>query len=301
MSNKVLKFIEKANKRHGFLYDYSKVEYQNSKTKVEVICKTHGSFFVRPDAHVRKVGCPNCKGGIKYSLEDFIERARTKHGDFFIYDKVEYIDSKNLVLIKCPNHGYFKMSPRNHLVGQSCPSCSGVFRKKTEEFKKECFELWGELYSYELVEYTNNRTNVQIICKKHGIFSKNPKDHLNGGGCQKCKVKSKGESEVESILNGFNLEFVREFRNHDCLSVSGKKLPFDFWVPSLNLLIEYDGIQHFKPVSIFGGETAFNNLVANDLIRDEWSKSKGINLIRVSKFSGYDDLIRLLESTIMVK
>lgn len=39
-----MKFIEKAIKRHGGNYDYSLVNYINSRTKVQIICKIHGIF-----------------------------------------------------------------------------------------------------------------------------------------------------------------------------------------------------------------------------------------------------------------
>jgi hypothetical protein len=46
-------FIEKAKKIHGDKYDYSKVEYVDSQTKVCIICPIHGEFFVTPHNHLR--------------------------------------------------------------------------------------------------------------------------------------------------------------------------------------------------------------------------------------------------------
>ena len=60
MVDKQAKFIEKAKNRHGDKYDYSKVEYINSTTKVCIICKEHGEFWQTPHGHVRGQGCPKC-------------------------------------------------------------------------------------------------------------------------------------------------------------------------------------------------------------------------------------------------
>ena len=54
-------FIEKAKKIHGDKYDYSKVEYINSHTKVCIICPEHGEFWQTPNNHLHGYGCPKCK------------------------------------------------------------------------------------------------------------------------------------------------------------------------------------------------------------------------------------------------
>ena len=53
-------FINKAKEVHGNKYDYSKVEYKNSKTKVCIICPEHGEFWQRPYVHLLGQGCPKC-------------------------------------------------------------------------------------------------------------------------------------------------------------------------------------------------------------------------------------------------
>ena len=55
-------FIEKARKVHGDKYDYSKVNYINSTTKVCIICPEHGEFWQRPYCHIKGQGCPKCSG-----------------------------------------------------------------------------------------------------------------------------------------------------------------------------------------------------------------------------------------------
>ena len=55
------KFIKQSKKIHGDKFDYSKVEYINSRTNVTIICKIHGEFYPSPGNHInRKSGCPKC-------------------------------------------------------------------------------------------------------------------------------------------------------------------------------------------------------------------------------------------------
>ena len=100
-------FISKAIAVHGEKYDYSKVEYVNTLTKVTIICPIHGVFEQRPKVHLGGCGCPYC-GSSSRTTETFIKAARRVHGDKYDYSKVKYINSYTEVTIICPNHGEFK-------------------------------------------------------------------------------------------------------------------------------------------------------------------------------------------------
>tara|TARA_R110001583_G_scaffold76652_3_gene209530 strand:+ start:1358 stop:1762 length:405 start_codon:yes stop_codon:yes gene_type:complete len=63
MSHRTTKadFLKRAIEAHGDKYDYSKVLYKTTETKVIIICKEHGEFLLRPRAHYTdKRGCPSC-------------------------------------------------------------------------------------------------------------------------------------------------------------------------------------------------------------------------------------------------
>ena len=53
-------FIEASFKVHGKKYDYTKVEYLNLKSKVSLICKEHGNFYIRAEEFLKGIGCPFC-------------------------------------------------------------------------------------------------------------------------------------------------------------------------------------------------------------------------------------------------
>ena len=54
-------FIIKAKEVHGDKYDYSRAEYKDMRSKIEIICPVHGSFFQRAQSHLLGHGCSLCK------------------------------------------------------------------------------------------------------------------------------------------------------------------------------------------------------------------------------------------------
>ena len=107
-------FINKAKEVHHNKYDYSLVEYKNSKTKIKIICPKHGIFEQRPGMHLIGQGCPYCSGRI-ISKEFVINKAKEVHHNKYDYSLVEYKNLQTKVKIICPKHGVFEQKPFNHL------------------------------------------------------------------------------------------------------------------------------------------------------------------------------------------
>ena len=183
-------FVSQARRAHGHKFDYSKVVYKNTDTKVEIICPEHGSFFQAPSAHLRGQGCPSCCVNKKSTTEEFVAKALSVHGTTYSYDNVEYINSHTKVKITCPEHGEFEQTPNNHLTGQRCPHCHGSIKKTTEEFVAKALSVHGTTYTYDNVEYVNYHTKVKITCSDHGDFEQTPASHLAGKGCPSCAVSN---------------------------------------------------------------------------------------------------------------
>jgi G:T-mismatch repair DNA endonuclease (very short patch repair protein) len=116
-------FVAKAREIHGDAYDYSRVEYIKSSLKVEITCPIHGAFFQPPNNHIsRKTGCPKCAGK-NMSTNEFIEKARSVHGDTFGYQHTEYRGIKTAVTVTCTKHGDILQTAENHLLGNGCHLC----------------------------------------------------------------------------------------------------------------------------------------------------------------------------------
>lgn len=244
-------FIKKAKEIHGDKYDYSLVNYINSKTPVDIICPIHEIFSITPHSHIglHGRGCPICgnlkKGNDKkLNTTTFIKKANIKHNNFYDYSKVNYINSTTNVEIICPIHGSFFQQPSVHLMGSICPECASENRnekntKTTEDFIKQSQELHGNKYDYSKVTYKRGDIPVTIICPEHGEFKQKPYIHLNGCGCQKCSMMfSHYEIElgdfIASIIGEENI--IRNDRN----ILNGNEL--DIYIPCKKLAFEFDGL-----------------------------------------------------------
>ena len=94
-------WILRAQKIHGNKYDYSKVNYIDNISKICIICPEHGEFWQKAYSHLSGCGCPKCNGGVKYTQEEFIKKAREIHGDKYDYSKVNYVNGHTEVCIIC--------------------------------------------------------------------------------------------------------------------------------------------------------------------------------------------------------
>lgn len=134
-------FIAESNIVHNNKFDYSLVEYVNSTTKVKIICRDHGVFLQTPHHHLWGSSCKECnaeKYRKKYSIgvERFIEKSTEKHGTFIDYSYVKYKNLRSPVILKCPNHGFFDITPKLHLDSPyACPQCaSGTQSSKSNDW-----------------------------------------------------------------------------------------------------------------------------------------------------------------------
>jgi len=285
-------FIAKAKKIHGDKYAYDDVNYINNKENILITCKRpgHGNFPQIPSNHVRGAGCPKCAGNYRYKNDEFLERLKEIYNEEYDFSDSKYINWDTKIVGKCDKHGEFDQWPSHLLDGTACRECgielcASQKRKSLEEFISEAQIVHGEKYDYSLVDYKNSHDLVLIICKKHGEFVQSPSAHLSQRqGCPNCN-ESKGERIVNSILEKNNIKSVRQKKFEDCNNrVEGRyciKLPFDFYLPDKNTCIEYDGVQHFKPVPRFGGEEGFIRVQKSDKLKNQYCEENGIKLIRI--------------------
>lgn len=129
----------------------------------------------------------------RYTTQEFIEKSKIIHKNFYDYSKVNYINNDTKVTITCHLHGEFTITPKKHLLGQGCKECGYLNRpsrrKDAQLFINQVKKIHGDLYDYSLTNYTTAREKISIICKKHGVFHITPNNHLNGQGCSKCSLE----------------------------------------------------------------------------------------------------------------
>lgn len=289
------KFIKKAIMLHGSKYDYSETEYLGCKRCVKIVCSIHGTFNQTPDKHLCGHGCPKCGGSQRKTNFNFILDAKKIHGNKYDYSLINYIGIKNEVKIICSIHGLFEQTPDLHLRGCGCPKCGYVMNGKNSSSTTNNFIIKANIihknkYDYSQVNYINAKTKIKISCEKHGLFEQSPTNHLAGKGCLKCK-ESRGEMAIKHHLNIRNVDFITEKTFYNCKNVN--VLPFDFYLPKQNLLIEFDGKQHYEQISYFGGIDAFTNRQKNDNIKTKFAEDNDIALIRI-KFDEINNIENIL-------
>jgi hypothetical protein len=294
------RFIIKVKKNNGDKYNYDLVEYINTRTKVKIKCNDCNNIFMeRPSNHLSGKGCPNCKK--KSNKEDFVFKSNNIHPGKYDYSLTEYINCETKVKIICKKcNNIFMQRPSCHLSGKGCPKCA-IDNKKSnkEDFSLKSYNKHPGKYDYSLVQYINTETKVKIICKKcNNIFLQTPQNHLSGKGCPKCN-ESKGEIKVARYLSDKNIKFTPQ-KTFQTLRNIGL-LKCDFYLEDLNLLIEYDGEYHHKPVRGSTTENKQKNLEVTqrrDKIKNEWARKNNIPLLRIPYWD-FDRIEELIDAFIL--
>jgi len=228
--------------------------------------------------------------GPKMILSKYLKELSIIHNNKYIYNLVNKHYMKDKIDIICPIHGVFKQKSIDHKRGHGCPKCANSIvanRSNKNQVLKKAFDVHGDFYDYSLVEYVNDYTKIKIICPIHGVFEQTAGSHIrNKSGCPSCSM-SKGEREISNMLSKLNINFIPQMKFKDCKYY--RALPFDFFLPDDNIIIEYDGIQHFQPTDFSNGNQnkdeilkSFKLVQIKDNIKNIYCKMKNIKLIRIS-------------------
>lgn len=240
-----------------------------------------------------KYGHSNTKQIIADRKFEKLENICENNGYTLLTDKSEYVNTKMHIDFICHKHGKQSMLIDNLLSGHKCIKCSYETRQKNMRNSQEYVETYinsingNKLLNKE--EYTqSNKRNLKVLCgkcNKH-IFTVSFSDYYNCGTnqCHSCSsFESSGEKLIADYLNSVNIEYIREKKFDDCMDK--KKLPFDFYVPKYNLIIEFDGQHHYKPVY---GDNALKITQSHDSIKNKYCENNGLNLLRIPYWDGHN-------------
>jgi hypothetical protein len=250
-------FVAAAKLIHNNKYSYDNFIYVNCDNKSYITCPIplHGDFLQNADSHIySKAGCHKCgvakvSGKKRLPVEDFLKRAKEIHGNKFDYSFINYINTASKIKIICPlnNHGEFWQSPNNHIIQkQGCPKCVPNFKLTLELVIEKANLVHNNKYTYEKLIFTTTKEKGIITCPEHGCFEQSINSHLDGSGCRFCSA-GKNEKLVETILKLFNMNYIRQFNIK--LPNAKRNNRIDYYLPDYNLFIEYNGEQHYKPVT----------------------------------------------------
>jgi hypothetical protein len=205
----------------------------------------------------------------------------------YILTSSEYTNAKSKLEYICPQHqeyGPQYITYNNLKQGFGCKYCG--IEKTTKSRRLSFDEVKSVFDKHDMVlleqEYKNSNTPMAYICKHHPEFgvqymalSNAYKQH-----CPHCNVV-KGEDKISCYLLKNNIEFVHHKSYDNLFGIKGGKLSYDFYLPNFNMLIEYQGEQHERPVDIFGGERQFEIQQEHDKRKREYAKKHNIELLEI--------------------
>lgn len=210
---------------------------------------------------------------------------------------------------------------RHHMVDFTCTKCGRVNTKRISNFLKEkyncsycegakkgkdndafIFELrnkYGNKFTL-LSEYENVNTSIKIKCNNCGFIRKvKPRAILESGFCPKCDTRlSKGEKVISSFLEqrGIKYETQKYFREWG-IGIHY----FDFFIPQYNLVIEYNGRQHYEFVQHFHKtQKEFEYRLEKDRVKKQAALDQNLNYVSINHllFNHLDQILeKIFDST----
>lgn len=299
--------IKQFKEKHKDKFDYSKVDYKSSTEKVIIICKKHGEFLQLPHVHKRGAGCRKCADNLTSSrqlggLETYIKRLYRVQPKEFVdnidFSEVNFVDQHTIIKnIKCKRSNHtFDANPCQLPLGHCCLKCSDTIRikKYSENFFKNARKIHGLKYDYSKSVYIDSRTPLIIICPYHGDFSQRPQGHATdrgaGNHCPSCK-SSKGEELIEMWAKQNNIKHVYQYK----IKINNSRYWFDFYFPEFNLMIEFQGRQHYETIPFWdkGDSNALKTRKQRDKLKKEYCKIHNINFLDIH-YSQIDKIDKIL-------
>lgn len=290
-----LKFLKELNDRGDELID----DFINNKTITTVRLKCGHERRITPGNYKKGCKCRVCEGVVAKQKRE----AANDLTDFVICNghKIlsKYIDSKNDILIdfNCGHEPQW-MDYNSYNIGAMCPDCK---RERFDEIKlsriNEFYALVDKNNHNILSEYVNSSQKVLIDFNcGHEPHWITPNHYKSGKGCPLCK--NKGEAALYKLLVDMGYEVTKQ-KKYDNLKDKGL-LPYDFYLPKYNLLIELDGMHHYKPVPYYSNEMTekerdmekldaeirFHDRQRKDKMKDKYAKDNNIPLLRIDYRDG---------------
>ena len=283
-------------------YGYKLVEF-NSSTNI---------IAIDDEGYKYKINLCNLKGGMKpnkfmrnpYALENVKLFLFNNYPDYELLDD-EYYGCKTKMNFICNKHRDKGVQENtidniinNHHV---CKYCS---YEKLRDIKILNIDKVKKLCNDKNVIYEGRYTKdhesyIQYSCEKHR--KKGVQDmsltHFKYSHvpCKYCNISS-GELKISNYLDNNNIEYESEKIFKECVDIH--PLRFDFYLPDKNIIIEFDGKQHFEPVCFWHGidaEKCLESVKRRDKIKNDYCYNNNIKLIRIPYWE-YDNIDKILAS-----
>lgn len=294
MAKLTLEYIKSKVEENGYTFiSMEKVKDDKGRGQINVTIKCpKGHITTKRWSNIRdNKKCTKCTGNKKFTLDEIKEYVES-FGYKFLSNVYNGKDKKYDFM--CDKGHKYSTSYAVFRRGFRCPHCSGK-SKYTINQVREIIEKEG--YKLLSTEYKSALDYIIVQCdEKHEPYEVKFSDFNNNERrCPHCK-KSKGEKRISEVLDNMNIKYHTQYKFEDCKSI--KCLPFDFYIKDMNILIEFDGEGHYKPIYWHGNkEVAFDVFVGTiirDTIKNDYCKKNNINLIRIPywKFDKIEEILK---------
>lgn len=266
-------------------------EYKGAHNKILLIHNCGFNWWVKPDNFLQGQRCPREKR-LRAGRSKRFDINKVKHlinvlgnGDYEVVSDT-YHNAKAKLLVRHKKCNYvYPVSYGDFKSGRRCPKCARRIRieretKTIERFKQEVYDLVGNEYTVVSDKYNNWKTPIKFSHKKCGhTFMMEPNSFLQGRRCPQCNG-SYGEKWILSYLDRNNIRYDYQKRFPD-LYGNGRPLSYDFYLPEYNMLIEYQGKQHYYPVKLFNKRTSFEKGKRYDNKKKNYAISNGYHFLAI--------------------
>ena len=219
-------------------------------------------------------------------MPKFIDLTGQRYGQFTILKRDYEIQKKKKskeVFWECECDCGQKFSARGHDIRQNKIKSCGCLKKDNAR-NINFIDLTGQKFGKLLVlsesdKKTDRHTHWNCLCDcgNHCVVMGK---QLRSGATKSCGcLKSSGEFKIIQILLEENIRFETQKTFEGCKNIL--PLKFDFYLPNYNVVIEFNGKQHYEPISFLGGEERYQNQIIQDEQKKKWCKENNIGFIEI--------------------
>lgn len=272
-------------------------KYKGRKNRVLCKCKIDGNEWSPiVDSLYRGSGCAVCAGNKRKTTDEFIKEISKINKNIIILGK--YINNATVIKAKCKICGHIWYPIPSSLTSSknSCPRCAKEsLRLTNQEFLTRLNKVNNKIKPMEV--YNGIDTKIKLKCLKcNNAWYATPYHILNHRGCPKCN-ESKGEKKIARILKHCNIKYVQQVKYNDLRGVGNGLLSYDFYLPTYNLLIEYQG-QYHDGTAGNQTEEQFKIQQEHDKRKRKYALDKNIKLLEIWYWD-FDNIEQILESRLL--
>lgn len=291
--------IEEMGERIDLSYpnwDYEIIDFNGCKSPMIIRCNECGAelHFKKAELIFGRVNFCKCKKTFK-DFHDKIKYLGTVY-NFTVIKEGKALEKQ---IIKCNNCGCEMARTHNAILKTPwhCDSCDSYAKGRIIYTKEDVQKKLDETFNgqYELLKFEG--MTEKALLKHHNcgmIFTIREMGDLFDGhnrGCPKCyQFKSAGEQAIMNFLEENNIEYIPQ---KTFAPLNKSKYRFDFFIPSKNLAIEYQGEQHYRDNGFFRDN--LDTVQHRDAIKKQYCKENGIELLEI-KYTELKNIKQILTS-----